>query len=111
MAFDKIIVVDDEMIIRKSLEQQLRNKRYAVASASTIAECEAYMAKDQFDLILLDVRLPDGDGTELLERIAEDPDKPMVVMMTGYGSIESAVHCMRLGAFDYVIKPFSQEQI
>ncbi len=111
MAFDKIIVVDDEMIIRKSLEQQLRNKRYVVASASTIAECEAYLAKDHFDLILLDVRLPDGDGTELLERIAEDPDKPMVVMMTGYGSVESAVKCMRLGAFDYIIKPFSMDQI
>jgi DNA-binding NtrC family response regulator len=111
MAFDKIIVVDDEMIIRKTLEQQLRSKRYVVASASTIAECEAYLAKDQFDLILLDVRLPDGDGTALLERIAEDPDKPMVVMMTGYGSVESAVHCMRMGAFDYVIKPFSSEQI
>lgn len=111
MAFDKIIVVDDELIIRKTLEQQLRNKRYIVASASTIAECEAYLAKDQFDLILLDVRLPDGDGTELLERISEDPEKPMVVMMTGYGSVESAVKCMRLGAFDYVIKPFSSEQI
>lgn len=111
MAFDKIIVVDDEMIIRKTLEQQLRNKRYIVASASSIAECEAYLAKDQFDLILLDVRLPDGDGTELLERIAEDPDKPMVVMMTGYGSVESAVKCMRLGAFDYIIKPFSADQI
>jgi DNA-binding NtrC family response regulator len=111
MAFDKIIVVDDELIIRKTLEQQLRNKRYVVASASTIAECEAYLAKDQFDLVFLDVRLPDGDGTELLERIAEDPEKPLVVMMTGYGSVESAVKCMRLGAFDYVIKPFSSDQI
>lgn len=111
MAFDKIIVVDDELIIRKTLEQQLRNRRYAVASASTIAECEAIMGKDQFDLIFLDVRLPDGDGTDLLERIGDDPDKPMVVMMTGYGSVESAVNCMRLGAFDYVIKPFSADQI
>ena len=111
MAFDKIIVVDDELIIRKTLEQQLRNRRYAVASASTIAECEAIMGKDQFDLIFLDVRLPDGDGTDLLERIGDDPDKPMVVMMTGYGSVESAVNCMRLGAFDYVIKPFSSDQI
>ncbi|WP_221934071.1 response regulator, partial [Klebsiella pneumoniae] len=74
-------------IIRKTLEQQLRNRRYAVASASTIAECEAIMGKDQFDLIFLDVRLPDGDGTDLLERIGDDPDKPMVVMMTGYGSV------------------------
>ncbi len=111
MAFDKIIVVDDELIIRKTLEQQLRNKRYTVAPATSIAECEAYLAKDQFDLIFLDVRLPDGDGTELLERINEMEDKPMVVMITGHGSIESAVKCMQLGAFDYVIKPFSIEQI
>jgi len=58
MAFDKIIVLDDEMIIRKTLEQQLRKKHYAVATASKIAEAEALLVKDQFDLIFVDVRLP-----------------------------------------------------
>jgi DNA-binding NtrC family response regulator len=111
MAFEKIIVLDDEMIIRKSLEQQLRKKHYAVATASKISEAESLLSKDQFDLMFVDVRLPDGDGTELLERVSEDPDGPLVVIITGYGSIESAVECMRKGAFDYVVKPCSMDEI
>jgi len=111
MALDKIIVLDDEMIIRKSLEEQLRRRRYTVATASTIAEAETLLAKDEFDMIFADMRLPDGEGSELLEQIAQMPNGPMAVMITGYGTIESAVHCMQLGAFDYIIKPFSIDQI
>ena len=69
------------------------------------------MARDSFDLVFLDLRLPDGDGTDLLEEIMAKTDCPMVVMMTGYGSVESAVSCMQMGAFDYVVKPFSFDQI
>ena len=111
MAFDKILVIDDELIIRKSLEAQLRKKRYAVASAASIKEAEHYLGKDQFDLLFLDVRLPDGQGTDLLERLGQLPRPPMVVMVTGHGSIESAVECMKKGAFDYIVKPCSIEQI
>lgn len=111
MAFEKIIVLDDEMIIRKSLETHLRRKHYSVATASTIGEAEAILAKDQFDLIFVDMRLPDGEGTELLERLAETPDAPIVVIITGYGTIEGAVECMRKGAFDYVVKPCSMDEI
>jgi DNA-binding NtrC family response regulator len=66
---------------------------------------------DTFDLMLLDLRLPDGDGQRFLERVATLPEHPLVVMVTGYGTIESAVACMRAGAFDYVLKPFSPSQI
>jgi two-component system, NtrC family, response regulator AtoC len=111
MAFEKIIVLDDEMIIRKTLETHLRRKHYSVATASRIAEADALLAKDQFDLIFVDMRLPDGDGMELLERISEMPDAPLVVVITGYGTIESAVECMRKGAFDYVVKPCSMDEI
>ena len=111
MVFEKIIVLDDELIIRKSLEEQLRRKRYAVASAATIADAESYLARDNFDLIFADVHLPDGNGIDLLKRLSQQPDSPTVVIMTGRGSIESAVECMRAGAFDYVIKPFSLSQI
>ena len=111
MGFDKIIVLDDEMIIRKSLEEQLRKRRYSVATAGTLAEAEKLLAKDQFDLMFVDVQLPDGQGTQLLERFSQQPDSPMVVIITGNGTIESAVECMRLGAFDYVIKPFSIDEI
>ncbi|OIO59772.1 MAG: sigma-54-dependent Fis family transcriptional regulator [Verrucomicrobia bacterium CG_4_10_14_3_um_filter_43_23] len=111
MAFEKIIVLDDELFIRKSLEEQLRKKKYTVATASTIEQARKYLSKDNFDLIFVDVRLPDGDGRELLEELSQVPDSPMVVIMTGFGTIESAVECMRKGAFDYLIKPFSLDAI
>src|SRR5580700_866291 len=111
MAIEKVIVIDDEPIIRRSLELQLRGKRLSVALCSTIAEAEKYIAKDSFDLMFVDVRLPDGDGTDLLNRLAPRAERPLIVVMTGYGSIEAAVNCIRSGAFDYIIKPFSASQI
>jgi DNA-binding NtrC family response regulator len=111
MSIEKIIVLEDDLIVRKNLEHQLRHRRYDVASASTIAAAQEYLNKDNFDLIFLDVRLPDGDGTELLKSIQLRPQKPLVVISTGFGSVESAVECMRNGAFDYLIKPYSGEQI
>ena len=111
MAIEKIVVVDDEMMIRKALETQLRNKRYSVASTGDLKGARKILSRDSFDLVFLDLRLPDGEGTDLLEEITAKTEAPMVVMMTGYGSVESAVSCMQMGAFDYVVKPFSFEQI
>ena len=111
MAIEKIVVVDDELMIRKTLETQLRNKRFSVASISDLKGARKILSRDSFDLVFLDLRLPDGEGTDLLEEIMAKPDGPMVVMMTGYGSVESAVSCMQMGAFDYVVKPFSFDQI
>lgn len=111
MSIEKIIVLEDDAGVRSNLENYLRRKHYDVAAVATIAAAQEYLNKDNFDLILLDVRLPDGDGTDLLKEIQARPQKPLVVMMTGYGSVESAVVCMKNGAFDYLIKPFSMEQI
>jgi DNA-binding NtrC family response regulator len=61
--------------------------------------------------MMLDIRLPDGDGQKFLEQVTTLPERPLVVMVTGYGTIESAVACMRAGAFDYALKPFSPSQI
>src|SRR5690606_24998256 len=96
---------------RKNLEQQLRQRRYDVGSASTIADAQELLSKDNWDLIFVDIRLPDGEGTDLLKQINARPVKPLVVMITGFGSVESAVHCMQAGAFDYIIKPFSSDTI
>ncbi len=111
MPIEKIIVLEDDQLVRKSLEQQLRNRRYDVAAVGTIAAAQEYLNRDNFDLVFADVRLPDGDGTELLKYLQSRPTKPLVIIMTGYGSVESAVSCMRDGAFDYMLKPFSGEQI
>jgi len=111
MPIEKIIVLEDDQIVRRHLEQQLRQQRYDVASTETIAGARDLMAKDTFDLIFLDVRLPDGEGTDLLREMQALPQKPLVVMVTGFGSVESAVECMRNGAFDYMLKPFSADQL
>ncbi len=111
MPIEKIIVVEDEPVVRRNLEEQLRARKYDVAAAGTLAKAREYLAKDNFDLILLDVRLPDGNGTDLLKELQERPEKPLVIITTGFGSVESAVTCMRDGAFDYIIKPYSFDQI
>lgn len=111
MPIEKVIVLEDDQIVRKNLENCLRRRRYDVASVSTIAAAQECLAKDNFDVIFLDVRLPDGDGTDLLKVIQARPQKPLAVVTTGFGSVESAVECMKNGAFDYLIKPFSNEQI
>ncbi len=111
MSIEKIVVLEDDAIVRKNLETYLRRRHYDVAAAGTIAAAQEYLGKDNFDIVFVDVRLPDGDGTDLLKQIQARPQKPLVIMMTGFGSVESAVECMKNGAFDYLIKPFSNEQI
>ncbi len=97
MAFEKILVLDDDLIIRKSFQEVLRRKRYSVAAAATIKAAENYLEKDAFDLIFMDLRLPDGDGISLLNKVSKQPDAPLIVIMTGYATVESAVDCMRGG--------------
>src|SRR2546421_4278108 len=111
MPIEKIIVLEDDLVVRKNLEQQLRYKRYDVASASTIAEAQELLTKDNFDLMIVDVRLPDGKGTELLKQLQSRPVKPLVVMISGMGTVELAVECMSGGAFTFLTKPFSTEQL
>src|SRR5882724_12634156 len=111
MPIEKVIVLEDDPIVRKNLEIVLRRRRYDVAAVETIAAAREYLEKDNFDVVFADVRLPDGDGTSLLKAVQERAQKPLVVITTGFGSVESAVECMKNGAFDYLLKPFSTEQI
>ncbi len=111
MGIEKILVIDDETMIRKSFEELLRPKRYGIATVATLQEGEKLLKRDAFDLLFLDIRLPDGEGTDLLDRIANSPLRPLTVVMSGFGTIETAVACMKAGAFDYLIKPFSLGQI
>ncbi len=111
MSLERILILDDELVIRKALEEQLRRKRFSVCSVGTLGEADEHLSKDEYDLLFVDVHLPDGNGTELLERVSSMSNPPLVVIITGYGTVESAVKCMQSGAFDYIIKPFSSSQI
>jgi DNA-binding NtrC family response regulator len=111
MAIDKILVVDDENFIAKSIGESLRAKRYSVSTANSLAKAERLLGRDTFDIMLLDVNLPDGKGTDLLERLSATPQKPLIVMMSGAATLESALACIRFGAFDYLLKPFAISQV
>jgi len=107
----RLLVVDDERLIRWSLEQQLRREGYTVQSVETGAEALQRVQADPPDLILLDVRLPDADGVELLGRLRAADPECLVIVMTAHGGVESAVRAMKLGAHDYVSKPFDMEEL
>jgi DNA-binding NtrC family response regulator len=111
MAFEKILIVEDDAVIRNLLQNIFQRHKLPVSCCTNLAEANAQLQREQFDLMLLDIRLPDGDGQRFLEQVAAMPVRPLVVMVTGNGSIESAVGCMRAGAFDYVLKPFTPGQI
>ncbi|MDP2137104.1 MAG: sigma 54-interacting transcriptional regulator, partial [Candidatus Didemnitutus sp.] len=111
MSFEKVLIVEDEPVVRNLQREIFNRRKFTVSTAETLAQAEALIGRESFDLIMLDIRLPDGDGQHFLERLAALPERPLVVMVTGFGSIESAVACMRAGAFDYVLKPFTPSQI
>ncbi|HKJ91467.1 MAG TPA: sigma-54 dependent transcriptional regulator [Oceanipulchritudo sp.] len=112
MAIEKILIVDDEMIIRRAFQEYCQRKRIKVKPVGTVEEALQALEGDHgFDVMFLDIHLPDGDGTEILEETEGDANAPLAVMITGQGTIESAVRCMQLGAYDYILKPFSTEQI
>ncbi|MBP8986063.1 MAG: sigma-54-dependent Fis family transcriptional regulator, partial [Syntrophobacterales bacterium] len=106
-----ILIIDDQKLIRDSLRLALKDEGYEVFAAKTGKEGLDVLEKENTDLILLDLKLPDTNGIDILKRIkTTDPDA-IVIMMTGYGTVENAVTAMKLGAFDYVNKPFEYKNI
>jgi two-component system response regulator AtoC len=101
-----ILVVDDEPGVRQGIAQVLKDQGHTVRIAADGKEALAHMAEASPNLVLLDVRLPGLDGIELLKLIRRDHPETGVIMITAYPNIEGAVECMRLGALDYVVKPF-----
>ena len=107
----KILVIDDEPILRNSLEIALKVSGYEVITAQSGEEGLDLFQKESPDLILLDHWLPGMNGDEVLRLIREkDTDVP-VIIMTAQGSIELAVNSMKMGAFDFLVKPFDLEQL
>ena len=104
-----ILIVDDEEGIRTSLTSVLAEEGYAVEAVASGEDCLARLARGPVDVVLLDVWLPELDGLQTLERMRQHGPLPMVVMISGHASIESAVRATKLGAFDFVEKPLSIE--
>ena len=109
----RILVVDDEPGIRQSLCGVLEDEGYLAAAAESGEACLEALARQSFDLVLLDVWLPGVDGLETLARIQEIPftDRPVVVMISGHGTIETAVKSTKLGAFDFLEKPLTISKV
>jgi DNA-binding NtrC family response regulator len=103
----RVLLVEDEVVIRKELRRFLARNGYEVVEAGAVREALADLAAAPFDLVLADVRLPGGAGTELLGKTGNAP----VVMMTSYATVKAAVDAMRLGAADYVSKPFDHDEL
>jgi len=104
---EEILVVDDDSGFRKLLEAILVGEGYRVTAASTIAEAIRCCERKQFHLIVSDLRLPDGEGLDLLRWSNEHASQTPVIMITGFGTVTSAVEAMKLGAVDYLGKPLS----
>ena len=108
---ERILVVDDDVSILKVLQMRLESEQYAVVAASEIREAKERIIEGGFDIALLDLKLDGGTGIELMKSLREvDPDLP-VIILTAYGTIESAVEAMKEGAYSYLTKPFDYREL
>jgi two-component system response regulator AtoC len=106
MAEERILVVDDEYLIRWTLQQNLQKEGYEVLIAETGEEALEKVERETPDLVLLDIKLPGMDGFEVLERTLQIDRDVIPIMITAFDDVETVVKAMRLGAFDYIAKPF-----
>ena len=107
----KLLIVDDELSVRDSLGKWFREEGYEVGTAQSAREALTRMAENKWELALLDIKMPGTDGIELQRSLHEmDPDL-IVIMMTGYASVETAVTALKNGAYDYVSKPLDPDEI
>jgi two-component system response regulator AtoC len=108
---EKILIVDDEMLVRNFLAETLRRKGFDVTTAESGQKAVNMFKEMVFDLVITDMKMPDLTGIEVLKKVKELSPSTVVVVITAFGSIENAVEAMRLGAFNYLIKPFSPDTI
>ncbi len=107
----RILVIDDEAIVRTSCQRILEPEGYAVKTAKNGTEGIEMLSSNVFDLILTDLKMPDMDGVEVLRRIKETAPDTEVIIMTGHGTVSTAVRAMKIGAHDFIEKPFSPDDL
>lgn len=111
MSKGKILVIDDEDIVRLSCSRTLVPEGYELKMAKNGPEGLQMLEEDTFDLVLTDLKMPNMDGIEVLAKIKEKWPATDVVIVTGYQTVETAVKAIKLGAFDYIEKPFTPDTL
>ena len=106
----QVLVVDDEPDLRTLYELTLLREGYRVDAAASLAEAWQHLERKKFDAVITDMRLPDGLGLDLLQRMGAQQRSERCVVMTAYGSAENAVEALKAGAFDYLTKPVDLKQ-
>jgi len=106
-----ILVIDDDRIILDSLCEFLSLEGFRASGAETLKSALAMLEREDYSLVLTDVNLPDGDGLELLDIIRKDYPQTVAIVITGYGTIESAVKAIKQGAYDYLTKPIIDDEL
>ena len=107
----RVLVVDDEEAVLDIIEEFLTLEGYRVTPVGSAKAALKQARSEPFDLILTDLKMPDMDGLELITRIKEWKPDAVLVMMTGFGTVETAIDAMKLGAFDYLLKPFKPDDV
>src|ERR1700693_6394676 len=109
--FLNLLIVDDERSIREACREVAQSLGFAACAADSAEQAYRHLDNQSFDAVLLDLRLPGVGGLEALRRIKERRPEAVVVVVTGYGTVQSAVQAMKHGAYDYVTKPFSMDEL
>jgi len=111
MAIEKILIVDDELLVRNFLAETLRRRNFEVDTAESGHKAIHFLKDHSYDMVITDMKMHDLTGIDVLRKVKELSPNTLVVIITAFGSIENAVEAMRLGAFNYLIKPFSPDTI
>jgi DNA-binding NtrC family response regulator len=107
----KVLVIDDEQGMRRILEVNLRRDAHVVVETESPIEAIELLKREDFDVVLTDHKMPDGDGLDVLRAVQEDDPTTSVIFLTAVGTLELAVECMKQGAFDFLTKPFSPDVV
>lgn len=107
----RILIVDDNKELREILEEYLKDEGHNAQGASNGAEALERHASQPFDLIITDLNMPEISGMELIRKIRKDNIDTEFIIITGYASMDSAIEAVRMGAFDYIVKPFRMEEL
>ena len=111
MTKPSILIVDDDKIILDSLCEFMTLEGYTAIGAGTFTEAVTELKRQVFSLVITDVNMPDGDGFELLSLIKKNYPQAVAIVITGYGTIESAVEAIKMGAYDYLTKPIVDDDL